>query len=161
MASLRKFDPALTGSDFCEFSFQLKKNPGFLPDIYSDLSRMLAKYEQAMSDCCQPWAMLDSRGKLGGVFWVGDIEIAHQACLYIWIWSPACYTATTCRAMAGYISECAKSNQLDRLVCRTWDDLRLGRLLERLGFRLEGRFSRGYKSGGQARTLYQYRKIFR
>lgn len=160
MASIRRYDPAPTGSDFREFSYRLLNTPGFLPDIYHDIERLLAKHSQAMAECCQPMAMVDQAGRLGGVFWVGDIEYAHQACLYAWLWSPAVYTATTARAMAEYLTDCAASNQLDRIVCRTPDDRRLGRLLERLGFKLEGRFSRAWKAGGRLQTLYQYRLIF-
>jgi len=160
MSSLRRFDPALTGSDFREFSYRLMSVPGFLPDIYKDMSRMLAKYNSVMAECCQPWALVDGHNQIGGVFFVSDIEPSHQGQFYCWIWKPGCYTVSTHGAMESYLSDCAMSNQLDRISCRTWDDKHLGRLLERLGFKLEGRFSRAWKSAGRLSNLYCYRRLF-
>ena len=160
MASCRRFDPALTSPDTVEFTFRLQNEKNFIPDVLRDYGRMMDEYSRTMGSCCQPFAMVDCQNKLGGVFFINDVSPGHEAAFYLWIWNPKCYSAGTHRFMGDYIDHCAESNGLSRLVSRTPDDKRLGRLLERLGFKLEGRFKFGYKSGGKLSCLYQYRRLF-
>lgn len=159
MATIRRLDTNPASKDSSEFTFRLQSEPLYIPDIYRDYSRMLGKYQQMMCECIQPWCLV-ADGKLGGVFFTGDVVPGHEAVFYIWMWNPKCYTATTKEFINGYIEHCAENYGLDRIVCRTPDDKGLGRLLERLGFKLEGRFSRGFKFGGKAINLYQFRRLF-
>ena len=159
MAHARRFDAGLTSDDTREFTFHLQNDKWFLPDILKDYKRMMEEYQNTMARCCSPFALVGNDNKLGGVFFLSDVIPGHEATLYIWIWGK-CYTATTHRFMLGYIEHYAEEYQLARVVCRTPDDKRLGRLLERLFFKLEGRFRSGYKSGGKCSTLFQYRRLF-
>lgn len=160
MAICRRYDSSLTGSDFKEFSFRLMSEKNYIPDVYHDYQRLLDKYNSVMKECCQPWAMVDGAGKLGGVFYISDIVPGHEGVLYLWLWNPRCYTATTKQFLGEYLEYAARSYELNRLVCRTPDDRGLGRLLDRLGFKLEGRFRNAWKSGGRLSTLFQYRVLY-
>jgi RimJ/RimL family protein N-acetyltransferase len=159
MASIRRLDTNPASADTAEFTFRLQNEKFYLPDIYKDYQRMLGKYQQMMCECIQPWCLV-ADNKLGGVFFTSDVVPGHEAVFYIWIWAKGCYTATTKEFINGYIEHCAENYGLDRIVCRTPDDKGLGRLLERLGFKLEGRFRAGYKHGGKLYTLYQFRRLF-
>lgn len=159
MASIRRLDTNPASADTAEFTFRLQNSPLYIPDIYRDYSRMLSKYQQMMCECIQPWCLVHDN-KLGGVFFVSEVEPGHQGTLFFWMWNPKCYTATTKEFINGYIEHCAENYELDRIVCRTPDDRGLGRMLERLGFRLEGRFRAGYKHGGKLFTLFQFRRLF-
>lgn len=160
MATIRRLDAGLASKDTAEFTFRLINEKNYLPDIYKDYERMLGKYQSVMSECCQPWGFCNHKNQLGGVMFVSDVVPCHEGVLYIWMWDKSCYTATTHRFMMDYIEHCVMSNQLDRMVCRTPDDKGLGRLLERLKFKLEARMKCGYRSGGRSQVLFQYRKLF-
>ena len=159
MATIRRLDTNPASADTAEFTFRLQSERFYLPDIYKDYQRMLEKYQQMMCECIQPWCLVHD-GKLGGVFFTSDVVPGHEAVFYIWMWNPKCYTATTKEFIAGYIEHCAENYELDRIVCRTPDDKGLGRLLERLGFKLEARCKNAWKSNGILATLYQYRRLF-
>jgi RimJ/RimL family protein N-acetyltransferase len=132
----------------------------YLPDVYHDYEKMLGKYQSVMSECCQPWGLVNRNNQLGGVLFISDVVPGHEGVLYIFLWDKSCYTATTHRFMLDYIEHCVMSNQLDRLVCRTPDDKGLGRLLERLHFKLEARMKSGFKGGGRSQVLFQFRRLF-
>jgi hypothetical protein len=157
MASCRRFDSALASQDTKELTFHLMNDKFYLPDIYRDYARMLGKYQQVMAECRQPFSLVNGDNKLGGVFFMSDIVLNHEGVFYCWIWDKSCYTPTTARFMGEYITHFAEECLLGRVVCRTPDDKGLGRMLERLGFKLEGRFARGFRHGGKSWTMFQYR----
>lgn len=159
MGTVRRLDASPTSQDTSDFTYALLKYPSFLPDIYHDLPRLLEKYQQVMCSCCQPWAVTNGKGKLGAVFFVGDIVPDHEGVFYLWCWDKGCYSHSVHRFIRDYIEACMVENGLVRMVCRTPDEKGLGRLLEHCGFKLEGRFARGYKSGGRSSVLFQYRKF--
>jgi RimJ/RimL family protein N-acetyltransferase len=161
MSNCRRLDTAITGNDFSEFSYRLLNEKNYLPDILKGMTRMMEEYAHTMSRCCQPFALVGPGNKMGGVFFINGVIPGHEADFYMWMWNPKCYTATTNKFLMGYIEHYAEEYQLARVVCRTPDDKGLGRLLEALGFKLEGRFRNAYKSGGVLTTLYQYRRLFR
>jgi RimJ/RimL family protein N-acetyltransferase len=130
----------------------------YLPDVLKDMKRLVEEYQFMMGRCCQPFALVDNKNQLAGVFWMSEVVPGHEGTVFIWIWGK-CYTATTHRFMLEYIEHYAEECGLSRVVCRT-PDTRLGRLLERLFFKLEGRFKNGWKSGGKTTSLYQYRRLF-
>lgn len=159
MASIRKFDPAVTSSDFKEFSFRLLNSKNFLPDILRDYKALLAEYTHTMGKCVQPFSLVDSKNKLAGVFFINDIVIGHKATLYLWIWG-AGYTNGTRKFIGEYIDSCAEEYQLARVECKTPDDKGLGRILTQLGMKLEGRLKNAWKSGGRLGTLFLYRRLY-
>ena len=157
MGTIRRLDTAPLSDDTGAFTYALLHHPGFVPDIYNDLARLVPKYEQVMCSCCQPWGVVNGKGKLGAVFFVGDVVPDHEGVFYFWCWDKLCYSHSVHRFVRDYIEACMTENGLVRMVCRTPDEKGLGRLLEHLGFKLEGRFARGFKSGGRSSNLYQYR----
>lgn len=157
MATIRRLDTSMTSQDTSDFTFSLLHHAGFVPDVYSDLPRLLEKYQQTMESCCQPWCVVNKKGKLGAVFFVGDIIQDHEGVFYLWCWDKSCYTHNVHRFIGEYIDACMTENGLVRVVSRTPDDKVLGRVLERLGFKLEGRLARAWKSGGRLSVLFQYR----
>jgi RimJ/RimL family protein N-acetyltransferase len=160
MANIRQYDTSLTGPDCRELTYRLMNEKNFLPDIYHDYPIMIAEYSRRMSECCQPFALVDGKNQLGGMFFISDIVPGHEATFYVWVWNPKCYTATTSRFMAEYIEHYAEEYGLSRVVCRTPDDKKCGRMLEKLFFKLEGRFRNGWKGGGRLSTLFCYRRLF-
>ena len=161
MSSIRRFDGSLTGEDTREFTYRLMSCNNFLPDVYHDYSRMMEEYSHMLSRCCQPYAMVTPDNKIGGAFFISDVVPGHEAILYVWIWDNRAYTATTARFFGEYIEAAAGENELARIVCRTPDDKKLGRLLEKMGFKLESRAKSGWKGGGRLSTLFGYRRLFR
>ena len=161
MALCRRFDPSLTGSDTKELTFRLMNVHGFLPDVLHDYKRMMLEYQHMMETCCQPFAMVGPDNKMGGVFFLANVVPGHEGQLLIWIWDSRCYTATTRKFLDGYVEHFAEEMGLARMVCRTPDDKKLGRLLEKMGWKLESRAKHGYKSGGRFSTLFGYRRLFR
>ncbi len=159
MAICRKYDTALTGKDFREFSYRLVECPGFIPDVYRDMPRLIEKHRQTMGECCQPFG-IEVGGELVGVFFMSDVVPEHEGAFYLWLWNKAGWTAKTRRFVCEYIEHFADGWKLARVVARTPDDKGLGRLLESCGFRLESRAKSGYKSGGRLMTLYAYRRLF-
>lgn len=159
MSNVRRYDTSLVGGDFKEFSYRLMNEKNYLPDVLRDYKRLVEEYQFMMGRCCQPFALVDNKNQLAGVFWMADVVPGHEGTFYIWIWGK-CYTSTTYTFILEYIEHYAEEYQLARVVCRTPDDKKLGELLERLFFKLEGRFSRAYKSGGKLQCLYQYRRLF-
>ena len=159
MSSCRRFDTALTSPDFREFSFRLLNEKNYLPDVLRDMKRLVEEYQFMMGRCCQSFALVDNQNQLAGVFWMSEVVPGHEGTVFIWIWGK-CYTATTHRFMLEYIEHYAEEYGLARVVCRTPDDKKLGKLLERLYFKLESRQKFGFKAGGKLMTLYGYRRLF-
>jgi hypothetical protein len=160
MANCRMLDTSVTGADFRELSYHLMHDANFLPDVLRDYKCMTGAYISAVECCHQPFALVNGDNKMGGAFFITSIIPGHEATLLCWVWDRKAYTSTTHRIMNDYIGACADEYQLSRLVSRTPDDKKLGKLLEHLGFKLEGRFRSGYKSGGKLQTLFQYRRLF-
>jgi hypothetical protein len=100
---------------------------------------------------------VNHKNKLGAVFFVADVVPEHEGVLHFWLWEKSCYSHSVHRFVLDYIEACMAENGLVRVVCRTPDEKGLGRLLERWGFKLEGRFARGWRSGGRSAILFQYR----
>jgi hypothetical protein len=132
----------------------------YLPDVLKDYKCMLEAYTQTMAGCCQPFALVGPDNKMGGVFFINGVVPGHTADFYLWLWNPKCYTATTNKFLTGYIEHYAETDNLARIVCRTPDDKGLGRLLEKLYFKLESRAKNGWKAGGRLQTLFSYRRLF-
>jgi len=160
MSNCRRFDTALAGEDFREFSYHLMNDRNFLPDVLLDMKRMLEEYQFMMGRCCQPFALVDSKNQIGGVFFISDLVAGHEATFYCWVWGKGVITPATLRFINEYIEHYAEEYQLARVVCRTPDDKGLGRLLEALFMKLEARMKHGYKAGGKLMTLYAYRRLF-
>jgi len=160
MSNCRRFDTALAGEDFREFSYHLMNDRNFLPDVLLDMKRMLEEYQFMMGRCCQPFALVDSKNQIGGVFFISDVVPGHEATFFCWQWLKGVITPATLRFVNEYIEHYAEENGLARVVCRTPDDKGLGRLLEALFMKLEARMKSGYKSGGKLSCLYQYRRLF-
>jgi len=159
MGTVRHLDVSIQSDDFREFSYQLLNRKDFLPDVYHDLPRLLDKYQVVMSGACQPYGVVNCKGKLGAVFFVGDVVPDHEGTFYLWCWDKTCYGHSVHRFVRDYIEACMTENGLIRMVCRTPDDKGLGHLLEHLGLKLEGRFARGWKSGGRSSVLFQFRRF--
>jgi hypothetical protein len=159
MASVRRYDTSVAGSDFRELSYHLMSDKNFLPDVLMDMKRMLEEYQFMMGRCCQPFALVDNDNKIAGVFFISDVVPGHEATFYAWAWGKWC-TGDTRRFVLEYIEHYAEEYQLARVVCRTPDDKGLGRLLEHMYFKLESRAKHGYKAGGKLMTLYAYRRLF-
>ena len=157
MATIRALDTSLAGSDLRELSFRLLNTPLYVPDVLRDTKRIMETATKVFSTCLQPFALVDKANKLGGAFFVSDIIPEHEATFYQWVWGDV-ITPTTLPFMRGYIEECAGEYGLARVVART-PCVKCGHLLEHLGFKMEGRFARGYKSGGRLHTLYQFRNL--
>ena len=158
MSSVRRYDTSLTSDDTREFTYHLMNDKFFLPDVLKDYPRMMSEYQHQMSMCAQPFGLVGNDNKLGGVFFISELVPGHEGTFFCWIWGKV-YTSTTHTFMLEYIEHYAEEYGLARVVCRTPDE-RLGRLLERLFFKLEGRFKNGWKSGGKTSSLYQYRRLF-
>ena len=159
---VRPLDTDLMSPDMKEWTFRLRTEPMFLPDVYRDVRRMtdaiLLVFSNPLTQT--PQAIVQPDGRLCGVFYVGDIVPEHEATFYLWSWDGA-VTPDTARAMTDYIDVSAKSYALRRITCRTPDE-RLGAVLERLlGFSQEGRFKFGFRWSGKLMTLYQYRILRR
>lgn len=160
MASIRKLDCSLTSGDCREFTYHLLNDALYLPDILRNYPQMIEKYAKTMSECLQPWALVGKQNQLGGVVFMSDVVPGHEAVFYCWIWDGSCYTSTTRRFMDEYVAHCAEEFGIHRVVARTPDDKKLGKLLDKMGFRLEGRFRGGFKHGGRLVPLFQFRKLF-
>ena len=158
MSNVRRYDTSLVGGDFKEFSYRLMNEKNYLPDVLKDYTRLVEEYQFMMGRCCQPFALVDGKNQIGGVFFISDVVPGHEGTFFCWIWGKV-YTSTTHTFMLEYIEHYAEEYQLARVVCRTPDE-RLGRLLERLFFKLESRAKNGYKAGGKLMTLYGYRRLF-
>ena len=159
MSHSRYLDTSLTGSDLREFSFNLMNKPMFLPDILRDVKRVMEVASATFDVSCQPYALVDNSGKLGGVFYISDVVPEHEGVLYCWVWNRGVITPTTLRFVKEYIDSVAEEFILCRVVART-PDKKLCRLLRALGLKEEGRFKLGYRSGGRSHTLFQMRKLY-
>jgi RimJ/RimL family protein N-acetyltransferase len=159
MPSIRRFDTAVTGTDFREFSYRLLNSKNYLPDVLRDYKALLAEYTHTMDKCCQPFAVVDKDNKLAGMFFINDIVPGHKGTFFCWMWGKGC-SCSVLKFMKEYIDSCAEEYQLSRVECRTPDENGLGRLLKALKFKLEGRLKFGYKSGGRLTTLFCYRLLY-
>lgn len=157
---IKPLDISVTSEEIKEWHYRLLKEPLFVPDVYRDDKRLLDAivFTFANPTTQMPMAIVHPDGRLGGVFYVGDVVPEHEGTLYLWSWGK-CITHSVVRDMKEYIKACADSCALRRLTARTPCE-ELGRVYELLGAKLEGRFARAYKSGGDCKVLFQYRWIF-
>ena len=159
MATIKRLDATLTGSDVKEFTYRIIHTPGYLPDCLCDVKSVTDIFIRMVNTAPDIVGVYDGAGKLGGVFFLGDIVPGHEATLFSWFWGK-CFTPDTAREIKEYIDENAGVLGLARVEARTADDKKHGKLLELLGLKLEGRFKNAYKSGGKCRALFQYRKLY-
>ena len=159
MASCRLLDTALTSKDILEFSFRLINEKLYLPDVIRDVKRVMEVATDTFNKSCQPFALVNSKNELGGAFFLSDIVPGHEAVFYLWCWDGRCVTATTLPFIREYIDANAEEYGLGRVTART-PCRKLCHLLNHLGLREEGRFSKGYRHGGKSVNLYQLRKLY-
>jgi RimJ/RimL family protein N-acetyltransferase len=141
-----------------EFSYRLTNEPLFLPDILNDVKRVM-EVAQATFSTCQPYALVDGKNELGGVFFINDIEPGHQANVYTWVWGKGCVTPTTLRFMRECLDTAAEEYGLVRITARAACKKACD-LFKSLGLKEEARMKCGYKSGGKFHTLYIWRKLY-
>lgn len=158
MSRIRFLDTNLAGADMKEFSFQLLNRPLYVPDVIHSTKAVIEEATRVFSTC-QPYAIDNDNGKLGGVFFVSNLYPGHECTFFLWAWGKA-ITPTTVRFMRDLLDATAEEYGLFRIVAHAADK-RLGDVFEHLGMTLEANLKFGYKSGGRAMTLYQYRKIYR
>ena len=159
MSHCRMMDASLVGNDLREFSYHLLNDKNFLPDVLLDTKKVMETSQVVFSSSCQPFALVSSDNKLGGVFYIGDVIPGHDATFYIWVWDGKAVNHKTLPFIREYIEATAEEYGLCRVVART-PCKKLCHLLEHLGFLLEGRFKAGSKRRGKTMVLYQMRILF-
>lgn len=159
MARIRLLDSSLSSSDMVEFSYVLLNKPLFVPDVLHDTRAVMEESRRVFSTC-QPYAIDGDKGKLAGVFFVSNLFPGHECTFFMWAWDKSAITPTTVRFIRDFIDATAEEYGLFRIVSHAADK-KLGDVLEHLGMTLEANLKFGYKAGGRAMTLYQYRKIYR
>jgi hypothetical protein len=141
-----------------EFVYRLLNCPNYLPDSMRDYKVITSDIGRILESAAPPVGICDSGGKLCGVFCIIDITPGHQARFVCWIWDKEAFSHNVFKAIEHYIGMNMAEMGLRRMVCQTPDES-LCELLKRLGFKIEGRFKSGYKSGGKFHLLYQLRKL--
>jgi hypothetical protein len=159
MSHTRMFDTALANSDMRELSFRLLNEANYLPDVLMDTKKVMETATSVFCSSLQPFALVNDKNKLGGVFYIGDVIPGHDATFYIWVWDGKCITSKTLPFIREYIEASSEEYGLCRVVART-PCKKLCHLLEHCGFKMEGRFASGYKSRGKLMTLFQLRVLF-
>ena len=153
---VRKLDCSLTGPDFRELSYQLLHKPNYLPDCIRDLKELTNSFSFMVNKFGEFMGI--DNGGLKGFFFIGDVVPGHEGVFFSWFWGK--FTHGDIRAIQEYLSGYSGLYGLCRIVARTADDKKHGRILEMCGMKLEGRFKSAFKSGGRLSTLYQYRRLF-
>jgi hypothetical protein len=150
---VKKLDTSLVGQDFRELSYQLLYKPNYLPDCLHDIKELTGSFSHMVNVGGQFFGVYHP--SLVGFFFLADIIPSHEATFFSWFWGR--FPHGTVRFIQDYISEYSKQFGLCRIVARTPDDKKHGRILEMCGFKLEGRFKSGYRAGHKTMTLFQYR----
>jgi len=154
---IKRLDTSLIGGDFRELSFQLLHKPNYLPDCLRDIKAMSEQFVYMTNASGQFMGAYDE-DKLGGFWFLGDIVPGHEATFFGWFWDR--WTLGTVKSIRAYIKRYVGEYELARVTARTPDDKVYGRMLEQIGFKLEGRFKSAWKGGGNLSTLYCYRILF-
>lgn len=153
---LLKYD--LTDRDVVEFVFRLLNNHLFLPDSWSDYSRLVAEIDRRFSSGNDVFWGIYKGDKLGGVAIFSLIEAGFEGELYFWLWDKAVFGKNLIRWLDKESLAFIRYYNLKRLVSRTADP-RVGRILKLCKFKLEGTFKNGYKHHKKLYMLYQYRRL--
>ena len=157
---VKRLDTSLVGGDFRELSYQLLHKPNYLPDCLKDIKVFTDMFSHMVNVSGQFMGVYDG-DKLGGFWFLGDIVPGHEATFFAWFWDKSCYTPLVVRTIRSYIRDYVSEFGLVRIVARTPDDRVYSRVLEQIGFKLEGRFAHGFRSFGKTTTLFQYRILVR
>lgn len=150
---VKKLNCSLTSDDFRELSYRLLYTPNYLPDCLRDIKELTESFVHMTNGAGEFFGI--HHDGLAGFFFLADIVPRHEATFFSWFWGKL--TSGDIRFIQDYINEYSKQFGLCRIVARTPDDKKHGRILEMIGFRLEGRFRNAYKSGGKLSVMFQYR----
>jgi RimJ/RimL family protein N-acetyltransferase len=156
---VKRLDTSLVGGDFRELSYQLLHKPNYLPDCLKDIKVFTDMFSHMVNVSGHFMGVYGGPDgdKLGGFWFLGDIVPAHEATFFAWFWDRSCYTPLVVRTIRSYIRDYVSEFGLVRIVARTPDNDCYGRMLEHIGFKLEGRFKNAWKGGGKLSTLFQFR----
>lgn len=155
----RKLDKNLATGDMKAFAFRLLNEPLFVPDQIKDYAPLLKVLKRIVDE---PLSVLmgayDANDELSGVFGVVNIVPETDARFVLWTWGKPAVTPQLikdCRDLLTYIKG---TYELRRVTAQAASEGQ-SRLLQVIGFKVEGRFRSGYKHGGQFHNLFQLRII--
>jgi len=155
----KKLDKNLATGDMKAFAFRLLNEPLFVPDQIKDYAPLLKALKRVVDE---PLSVLmgayDASDELTGVFGVVNIVPETDARFVLWAWGKPAVTPKLikdCRDLLTYIKG---TYELRRVTAQAASEGQ-SRLLQVIGFKVEGRFRSGYKHGGQFHNLFQLRII--
>lgn len=155
----RKLDKNLAAVDMKAFAFRLLNEPLFVPDDIRDYAPLLKTLKRVVDE---PLSVLmgsyNDSDELVGVFGVINIVPETDAMFVLWTWGKPAVTpqlVKDCRDLLTYVKG---TYELRRVTAKAASEGQ-SRLLQTIGFKVEGRFRSGYKHGGQFHNLFQLRVI--
>ena len=155
----KKLDKSLATADMKAFAFRLLNEPLFVPDSIRDYAPLLKSLKRIVEE---PLSVLmgayDANDELVGVFGVINIVPETDARFVLWTWGKPQVTPQLikdCRDLLTYIKG---TYELRRVTAQAASEGQ-SRVLQAIGFKVEGRFRSGFKHGGQFYNLFQLRII--
>lgn len=155
----KQLDKNLAGEDMKVFAFRLLNEPLFVPDSIRDYAPLLKALKRIVEE---PLSVLmgayNASDDLVGVFGVINIVPETDARFVLWTWGKPAVTPQLikdCRDLLTYIKG---TYELRRVTAQAASEGQ-SRLLQTIGFKVEGRFRNGYKHAGQFHNLFQLRII--
>lgn len=158
MISVDALEPNVASDEVKDFAFHLMNDPLFLPDYMKNYSVVIRRLKAIFAESAGPLRAIKKDGTLVGVFGVIDIIPETDARFVCWIWGTKVLTPGLVKSMRDFLSYIKQCYSLRRVTTQSACD-RMCRLLELVGFKIEGRFRHGFKWGGRFSNLYQLRVI--
>jgi len=151
-------DLNLAGNDMKALTFELVERPLFVPDAIRDYRNLLRTVRRVTEGYGAEFRAIRHDDKLVGAFGVFNIVPQTDAEFALWIWDKTGLTHQTIRNIRDILTYMKDFHGLRRVTTHSADDRHV-RILELIGFKIEGRFRHGYKSGGKFHNMYQLRII--
>ena len=156
---ITQLDTNLTGSDIKDWTFQLLSRSLFVPDAIRDYKPLLSTVRRVLDEPgTNLMAVRSDDGVLVGVYGLINVVPGHDARFVCWLWDKAAVTPGLVKSIRDFIVYSKDFHALRRVTVQSACE-KLNRLLELVGFKVEGRFRHGMKWDNRFHNLYQLRVI--
>ena len=157
---IEQLDTNLAGSDVKDWTFQLLSRPLFVPDPIRDYKPLLTTVRRVLEEPGTNFMAIrsDSGDTLLGVYGLFNVVPGVDARFACWLWDKAAVTPGLIKALKDFVVYSKDFHALRRVTVQSACE-KMNRILELVGFKVEGRFRHGFKWNGKFHNMYQLRII--
>ena len=158
MIDIKPLDRNFLGEQMKSLTFHLLNGPYYCPDAVRDYNPLVKTLKRLFEEKDAVFMALLNGQTLSGVFGLVNVCRGHQAQFISWIWDKPALTPGLIKKLRDFLIYCKDVYALKRIAAQTACE-KHERILNLVGFKIEGRFRNAFRWNGELRPLVMMRII--